>query len=203
MDDERSRAMQPNSELVARACCFAKSAHDAMGQRRKYSGAPYWVHPQAVAERVAMVTDDETMIAAAWLHDVLEDTPVSVGELRAKFGERVAALVLELTNISCYSDGNRSVRKRIDREHTARAQPDAKTIKIADVIDNVTAIVENDPGFARIYLIEKAMQLETLVGGDSSLEAEARRLIRAGLDALGMVYPIASSSSTNTNDVSN
>lgn len=177
------------SGLVNQARRFAIAAHEGINQRRKYSGAPYWVHPQAVAGRVAEVSSDHTMVAAAWLHDVLEDTPVTAPELRASFGDRVTSLVIDLTNVSSYSDGNRATRKRIDREHTARAQADAKTIKLADIIDNVTEIVDNDPGFARIYLVEKAMQIEVLRDGDPRLFAQAQHLIAEGLARLGIRYP--------------
>lgn len=177
------------SPLVMSARAFAIQAHDAIGQRRRYCGSPYWIHPQAVAERVATVTDDPTMIAAAWLHDVLEDTPVSVQQLRGEFGERVTGLVLDLTNVSSYNDGNRAIRKQIDREHTARAHPDAKTIKLADVIDNVCAIAERDPGFARIYLYEKALQLHVLREGNSALFQQARYLVLDGMQRLGVAAP--------------
>nr|WP_246480510.1 HD domain-containing protein [Motiliproteus sediminis] len=175
--------------MISQARAFAIAAHDAVNQRRKYSGAPYWVHPQAVAGRVAKVSDDQTMIAAAWLHDVLEDTPVTAPQLRSRFGDRVTSLVIDLTNISRYEDGNRAVRKRIDREHTARAQADAKTIKLADIIDNVSEIVDNDPGFARIYLVEKALQIEVLRDGDPRLFRQAQQLIAEGLARLNIRYP--------------
>ena len=84
------------------------------------------------------------MVAAAWLHDVLEDTLVSQQELTVAFGDPVVRLVLELTDVSRPTDGNRATRKAIDRDHLANASPDAQTIKLADLIDNAESIIEHD-----------------------------------------------------------
>jgi guanosine-3',5'-bis(diphosphate) 3'-pyrophosphohydrolase len=63
---------------VERARIFAMAAHSAVGQTRKYTGEPYWTHTQAVADRVAQLADaTEEQIAAAHLHDTLEDTAVT------------------------------------------------------------------------------------------------------------------------------
>ena len=69
------------SDVVIRAAEFARRAHASIDQRRKYTHAPYIVHPKAVADIVAGVTDDPAMIAAAWLHDVVEDTPITIAEV--------------------------------------------------------------------------------------------------------------------------
>lgn len=66
-------------------------------------------------------------------------------------------------------DGNRQQRKEIDRQHTARAQPAAKTIKLADIIDNARSITEHDPEFAATYLVEQEALMDVLIEGDKSL----------------------------------
>ena len=86
-------------------------------------------------------------------------------------------LVRDLTDVSKPEDGNRAVRKEIDRQHTAQASPQAKTIKLADLISNTVSIVEHDPKFARIYLKEKALLLEVLTEGDPTLYAMATKLL--------------------------
>ena len=88
------------SDLIQRAQHFATSAHQRIGHRRKYSDQPYQVHLEAVARLVASVTDDPEMIAAAWLHDVVEDTPATLGDVEREFGPAMAALVQDLTD-SC------------------------------------------------------------------------------------------------------
>ena len=75
------------SELVERASDYATRAHQRIDQRRKYSKQPYHVHLQAVARLVASVSDDEEAIAAAWLHDTVEDTPATLEEMARQMTE--------------------------------------------------------------------------------------------------------------------
>jgi len=77
--------------LFARAAAFASYAHD--GQTRKGTALPYIVHPMEAAAIAATMTNDQEVLAAAVLHDVIEDCGVTEGELRLKFGKRVAMLV--------------------------------------------------------------------------------------------------------------
>lgn len=168
------------TDLVQRARAFAVDAHRQINHRRKYSRQPYEVHLQAVAELVASVTSQPEMLAAAWLHDTVEDTPVTLDAVLQEFGAGVAALVGDLTDVSRPGDGNRTVRKAIDREHTARASPRAKTVKLADLIDNLRDIVPGDPGFARVFLAEAQALLAVLGDGDARLLELAEREVAAG-----------------------
>ena len=172
------------SELVQRAFVFAKAAHEAVGQMRKYTGEPYIVHPVEVARIVQTVPHTEATLAAALLHDTVEDTGVTMDEIRRLFGHEVADLVEMLTDVSVPADGNRAFRKAIDRAHTARASAAGKTIKLADLISNTQSIVANDPGFARIYLREKASLMDVLREGDPDLWASANHLLQEGLRTL-------------------
>ena len=78
-------------ELVSEAIAFAVKAHD--GMRRKKSNAPYILHPMEAAVIVGTMTDDQNLIAAAALHDVVEDADISIDEVEKKFGKRVRELV--------------------------------------------------------------------------------------------------------------
>ena len=78
-------------ELVSEAIAFAVKAHD--GMRRKKSNAPYILHPMEAAVIVGTMTDDQNLIAAAALHDVVEDAEISIEEVEEKFGKRVRELV--------------------------------------------------------------------------------------------------------------
>ena len=78
-------------ELVSEAIAFAVKAHD--GMRRKKSNAPYILHPMEAAVIVGTMTDDQNLIAAAALHDVVEDAGISIEEIEEKFGKRVRELV--------------------------------------------------------------------------------------------------------------
>ena len=78
-------------ELVSEAIAFAAKAHD--GMRRKKSQAPYILHPMEAAVIVGTMTDDQNLIAAAALHDVVEDAGITIEEIEEKFGKRVRELV--------------------------------------------------------------------------------------------------------------
>lgn len=109
-------------DSVEAARLFATAAHGAIGQRRKYLNTPYIEHPAAVAALVGRhCAGDPAMVAAAWLHDVLEDTQVTAQTLRDNFGQEVTALVLALSDLEGPEVGNRAVRKRMSLERLARA----------------------------------------------------------------------------------
>jgi (p)ppGpp synthase/HD superfamily hydrolase len=173
------------TDLVTHARLFATAAHAAVGQLRKYTDEPYIVHPIEVMEIVRSVPHDDGMLAAALLHDVLEDTAVTADLLHAEFGEDVASLVLQVTDVSRPEDGNRRVRKELDRRHIARASPRAKTVKLADLISNSGTIVEYDRSFARVYMKEKEALLAVLHEGDTELHARARAILEDARIALG------------------
>lgn len=162
--------------LEKRALDFATAAHAGIDQRRKYTGDPYIVHPIAVAGIVRGVPHTPAMIAAAYLHDVVEDTPVTIEQIRDRFGDEVAELVGWLTDISKPADGNRATRKALDRGHIAAAPADAQTIKLADLIDNTATISALDPDFWRVYRREKIALLDVMLRGDQTLMAKARAL---------------------------
>ena len=78
-------------ELVSEAIAFAVKAHD--GMRRKKSESPYILHPMEAAVIVGTMSDDQNLIAAAALHDVVEDAGIAIEEIESRFGKRVRELV--------------------------------------------------------------------------------------------------------------
>ena len=166
--------------VVKKALEFATEAHK--GQVRKYTGEPYIAHPIEVMGLLKQVVDDPEMHAAALLHDVVEDTPVSIKEIKDEFGPRVAALVSDLTDVSKPEDGNRAARKELDRQHSAQASPEAQTIKLADLISNSKSIMEHDPKFAKVYMREKTALLEVLVQGHPTLHKQASDIVSSYYD---------------------
>ena len=172
--------MTQNNELVLRAKVFATAAHAAVGQVRKYSGEPYVVHPIEVAGIVSTVPHTPEMLAAALLHDVVEDTDITVELINRMFGSEVAELVGWLTDVSKPEDGNRAIRKAMDREHSGQAPAAAQTIKLADLISNTKSITEHDPSFAELYLDEKELLLELLTEGDRTLHARCVAQVEQG-----------------------
>jgi len=149
-----------------------------LGQDRKYSKVPYICHPLDVMQIVRTVTDDEGMLIAAVLHDVVEDTDATIEFVESKYGPRVAELVGWLTDVSVPEDGNRQSRKNKDLAHTAAATPDAKTIKLADLIHNTESIVASDPSFTKIFMAEQTRLLEVLTEGNSELYDRAMGAVK-------------------------
>lgn len=151
-------------DLIADAFIFASRAH--AGQVRKYNGDPYITHPFAVAEIVRTVEHTDAMIAAAYLHDVVEDCGVTHDIIRDKFGSAVGDYVYYLSKISKSEDGNRQTRKAIDRLHYSNAPEAAQTIKTADIIHNSSCIRTENPDFAPQYLAEQRLLLRVMDKGN-------------------------------------
>jgi guanosine-3',5'-bis(diphosphate) 3'-pyrophosphohydrolase len=132
-----------NLALLLRALSFA--AHKHRDQRRKDAEAsPYINHPIALAEVLAGeggVTDLE-VLAAALLHDTIEDTATTLEELRENFGARIAGMVAEVTDDK---DLPKAERKRLQIEHAAGISPGAKLVKLADKICNLRDVAGRPP----------------------------------------------------------
>ena len=129
--------------LVLRAAAFAADRHRK--QRRKdLHATPYINHPLALASTLAAeagVTDPE-VIAAALLHDTIEDTETTVSELREAFGARVASIVEEVTD-DPHDDGDTRRQRQVD--HAAHLSHGAKLVKLADKISNLRDVAERPP----------------------------------------------------------
>jgi guanosine-3',5'-bis(diphosphate) 3'-pyrophosphohydrolase len=165
-------------EMVERARVFATAAHAAVGQLRKYTSEPYIVHPAEVVDILGTVgITDEYMLAAAWLHDTVEDTGVEVTDIWREFGGVVASYVNWLTIPTTKEDGNRAQRKAKDRDYIRNAPPEVKTVKLADLISNCSSIIRYDEAFAKTYLEEKRLMLEVLKEGDAKLWAIANAIV--------------------------
>lgn len=162
--------------LVAKARDFAIKAHGE--QKRKYTGEPYVVHTQEVADIVQRAGGDPVMVAAAHLHDVVEDTPVTIKEVREAFGPAVAELVEALTDQVPLSYGNRKARKRAESDRLAGCSTRVQTIKLADIVSNARSICELDPGFAFHAFVPECLYLvERMTAGDTELRARAFALL--------------------------
>lgn len=165
-------------DIVHKAQVYAMAAHASVQQKRKYTGEPYIVHPAEVASIVASVPGSTPdMVAAAWLHDVIEDTGCTFTDIHMAFGIDIATLVDGLTDKSTPADGNRVARKAIDRERLAKAGAEVQTVKCADLISNTKSIVAHDPKFAKTYLGEKRELLAVLTKAHPAILAEAYEVL--------------------------
>ncbi|MCB7318824.1 HD domain-containing protein [Lacrimispora sp. 210928-DFI.3.58] len=118
--------------MIEAAVAFAAKAHE--GAFRKGTSIPYITHPLETAVIVSGFTDDEEMIAAALLHDVVEDAGVTRKELEERFGTRVADLVMEESE-----DKSKSwqERKSATIDHLALASREAKILALGDKLSNM------------------------------------------------------------------
>lgn len=159
---------QNEIRLILEALLFASIAHKE--QKRKYNNEPYINHCIDVAHILQSKTEsDANMIAAAVLHDTVEDCGITLSEIENKFGKDVMQLVSDLTDVSKKSDGHRDIRKQMDLEHSAKTSRRAKTIKLADILSNLRNIVELNSSFASMYIFEKEKLLKVLGDSDSTL----------------------------------
>lgn len=166
---------------------FARIAHGIIGQKRKYSGARYTVHTEAVNKTVMKHGGTSAQGQASHLHDYSEDVVTKLeaeGRLitlailqflyRHLFSHYVRHLAFELTDqfsSEKMPNVNRKTRKTMEAERIAKISDDAKTIKLADLLDNSESIVKDDPDFAITYLKEKAAMMKGLRGGNPALYA--------------------------------
>ena len=133
-----------DTSLLDRAIVFAVRAH--AGTERRGKGFPYIVHPMEAMEIVATMTADQELLAAAVLHDTVEDTDVTLEQIRAEFGERVAALVdAESDRFKEGEPGEDRwhARKRAALERLAAAPRDVKIVALGDKLSNMRAIARD------------------------------------------------------------
>lgn len=133
-----------NTELLDRAIIFAVHAH--AGTERRGKGFPFIVHPMEAVEIVATMTSDQELLAAAALHDVIEDTPVTLDELRAEFGDRIAGLVAAESDT--FIEGKSETESWHERKlaaivRLAHAPREAKMVALGDKLSNMRAIARD------------------------------------------------------------
>ena len=125
--------------LVTEAVLFAAQQHD--GMLRKGTDLPYIVHPAEVLTIASALTNDSEILAAAVMHDVIEDCGVTEKELAQRFGKRVAHLVMSETQLSSGDPRETwDARKREAIERIAEGGHDVKLIALADKLSNMRAI---------------------------------------------------------------
>jgi guanosine-3',5'-bis(diphosphate) 3'-pyrophosphohydrolase len=165
---------------------YADKAHDK--QQRKYTPERYIVHPVRVMEMCRRYTDKLPVLAAALLHDVLEDTPVTKEKLlqflhtvmNEEDARETLRLVVELTDVFTkqrHPRWNRRKRKIKEAERIQQTSADSQTVKYADIIDNCREIVEHDPDFAKVFLRECKGLLNVMPKGNEVLYREAKESV--------------------------
>ena len=161
---------------------FADKAHGQ--QMRKYTPDRYIVHPARVMNICKEYTNDISILSAALLHDVLEDTSTTKTGIKNFLStvmteqqiNKTLMLVEDLTDVYTkqnYPQWNRRQRKQKEAERLSKTHPDAQTIKYADLIDNSVEIVNHDRDFASVFLHEGRAILEKINKGNPRLYQRA------------------------------
>jgi len=133
-----------DTTLLDRAIIFAVRAH--AGTERRGKGFPYIVHPMEAVEIVATMTRDQELLAAAALHDTVEDTDTTVEQIREEFGDRIASLVASESDIvleGLPAEDSWHARKQAAIDRLARASHDAKIVALGDKLSNMRAIARD------------------------------------------------------------
>jgi len=168
--------------LWVKARQFAELAHS--GEFRKFTKAPYHVHPHHVAEMLAEEIDDPEVVAAGETHDVIENERDTYEGIAAHLGEPVANLTIELTHthkkVNGVYVGTREERAANELARLSKISPRAASIKICDIMENVPSMAQYNPDFARrVYVPEKLAQLEVLKGGNRILWERASAMLNS------------------------
>lgn len=133
-----------DTELLDRAIVFAVRAH--AGTERRGKGFPYIVHPMEAVGIVATMTPDQELLAAAALHDTVEDTNVTLEQIREEFGDRIASLVATDSDIPLQDMSREEswrIRKQAAIDRIANASHDAKIVALGDKLSNMRAIARD------------------------------------------------------------
>ena len=133
-----------DTQLLDKAIIFAVKAH--AGTERRGKGFPYIVHPMEAVEIVATITNDQELLAAAALHDTVEDTDVTIDRIREEFGPRIAALVAaesDHVHEGVSEKDSWHVRKQAAIDRLAAASHDAKIVAMGDKLSNMRAIARD------------------------------------------------------------
>lgn len=169
---------------------FADKAHG--DQMRKYTPERYIVHPVRVMHTCAEYTRRLPVLAAALLHDVLEDTDTGAQEIMefltpligSEQARQTLHLVQELTDEyekEKYPQWNRKKRKEMESRRLGKTSAEAQTIKYADILDNSREIMEHEPGFGIKFSKECLMSLEKMTKGNPELRGRALEAIQTNL----------------------
>ena len=183
--------MEATQKILAAITAFADQAHG--DQTRKYTPDRYIVHPVRVMNMCGQYSVSLPLLAAALLHDVVEDTEVSQEEIGAFLNkhldaadvQKTIALVVEMSEVCIKKDYphlNRDKRKQLEIKRLAKTSPEAQTIKYADIIDNCSEILQYDRNFGHRFLKECLAILKAADRGNVQLRKRALETVEEGLE---------------------
>ena len=178
--------------VVTRAAFFAAEAHK--GQHRKSDNSPYVNHPLGVANMIVVLGNvtNENVVAAAMLHDTIEDTKITEQDILTHFGETIAHIVLEVTDDKSLPQ---VTRKKFQIDHAHAKSYEAKLVKLADKLHNLTSLLSLPPGGwcrDRIqgYFVWSKFVIDELRGTNEGLEKALDDVFTRTFTYAGIVYPV-------------
>lgn len=133
-----------NTDLIDKAIIYATQAHH--GTERRGKGFPYILHPLEAMSIVATITNDPDLLAAAVLHDTIEDTDVTYDDIKREFGERIAYLVAKETDVKTDAVGIKlpwKERKQRDIDNLRQSSREVKIVALGDKLSNMRAIARD------------------------------------------------------------
>ncbi|MCQ3938140.1 MAG: phosphohydrolase [Chloroflexi bacterium] len=175
--------------LLLKAMRFSAEKHNDQ-RRRDSKASPYINHPIQVAETLWSLggVRDEALLAAAILHDTIEDTDATPAEIKREFGEEILSLVLEVTDDKSLP---KEVRKQLQIETAAKKSPRAKLLKLADKLCNIHDLIHSPPSNWSLkrkqeYLLWSEKVVKGLRGSNQALEVRYDQVLKEGKRLLGM-----------------
>ena len=163
-----------DSDLLSSALFVAAKMHE--GQYRKFDGSHYIVHPLEVCTLVREYTNDELTLAAALLHDVVEDTDYTVADVELVFGSTVALLTSALTDESATIPEMKTLPRKDRKAHDRNRLADfddyrVHTVKLCDIVSNTRDWEHMEPKYRKLYFTEKKALVTALTAGDEALRS--------------------------------
>ena len=173
--------------LILKAAHFAAQKHREQRRKDEYA-SPYIIHPISVALAIAQIgdVDDPEILAAALLHDTIEDTDTTSEELEEQFGEQVCKYVLEVSDDKSLP---KAERKKRQIEHAKTLSKGAALIKLGDKISNVTDVLDNPPvgwdiNRRKQYLDWAEKVIDNCPKVNDRMENKFQEIIKQGREAL-------------------
>lgn len=181
--------MKTGNPITDIARAFAFGAHQAIDQKRHYTGECYTVHLTGVVNHLERVGIYDPMVhAVAYLHDVIEDTDVTLKQVKYLFGPVIARDVEAMTDSTLevpeLKNRPRSVKKAIYIEQIAKAGPEVHLVKLADVLHNLESVVQHDTKFATTMLKEASWLIRAVKPSDNETYRDAKLALIEGIEAM-------------------
>lgn len=176
-----------NMNIQERAKEFARKAHEGHFLHN-LTRDPMIKHPEAVAKLIKVAGGTDKEIAAAWLHDVVEDTEITIEEVAKEFGDRIAEIVNGLTDPADFAQFSHPVRKKMQADRVIAKSSSVKKIKLADQLDNVRMAGEGSSNWnpaQRLECIEAARVVASNCKGSSDkLDKMFNRIYQQSLNSI-------------------